>query len=210
MANRPGLLQTFDRLIDVAGKIREISPAIVDELRTLVRHPRSLGSWIEAKSPWLGKRFLGAASTLAEPFTVGMGLKVETLGEDTIEVVMPGGWRNQGEGGGIHTGALSALGEFAMRIYWEHHLDLKTSGVESRRVEVRILSRPEGEMKAVFRLPVADREAILHRLRAETRASLDAQTLIYDRAGRLVAEVDVDWELTRQLALGAGTGSSSS
>ena len=131
-----------------------------------------------------------------------MGLSVERLQEDFIEVSMPKAWRNQGEGGLVHSGALATLGEFTGRLFWEYHLDLQSSEIESRRVQVRILARPVGAMKGVFRLPVADREAILLRLRVESSTVAETQTLIYDNDGRLVAEVDVEWQMHRQLALG--------
>jgi acyl-coenzyme A thioesterase PaaI-like protein len=175
------------------------------ELKEFALHPstsvRSFGLLLDERSPWLGRHFLGAASKWAEPFTVGMGFKVQKIGEDAVEVRLPGKWRNQGAGGVVHSAALAALGEFAVRLYWEHHLDVRHSGVESKRMQVRILSRPVGEMKAVFRLPVVDREAILHRLRTQQHVDTETQVHVYDSAGRLIAEVDADWFLCRRLTL---------
>lgn len=206
MIPRFGLTQKLERgfheLKGVAERMKKRAPGLAEDLRLFVRHPRVLASWIEDRSPWLSRRLMSAASNLAEPFMIGMGLRVDKLGEDFIEVAMPGNWRNQGEGGVIHTAALTALGESAARMYWEHHLDLRDAEVESKRAEVRILVRPEGEMRGVFRLPEADREAILHQLRSKETISVETQTLIYDKNGRLIAEVDVDWRLRRQLALG--------
>jgi len=180
----------------------------INELKEFARHPRALGFALDSRSPGLAKRLLGVASNWAEPFTLGMGLRVEQIGEDVIKVIMPDKWRNHGEGGVVHSAALAALGEFAVRLYWEYHLDLRFSEVESRRVQVRMLSRPSGTMKGVFRLPVVDREAILHRLRPDYRAEVETQTLVYDGDGRLMAEVEVDWYLSRRLALGTPNQSS--
>ena len=174
----------------------------LEELKNLVRHPRSLGNWIEEKSPWLNRRFLGVASNILEPFLVGMGLKVERLGEEVSEVSMPGSWRNQGGGGINHTAALVALGEFTVRLFWEYHLDVRHNEIETSRVEMRTLVKPVGDMKAVFRLPVAEREAILHHIRSEGVSTVETQTLIYDTQGRLIAEVEIEWALRKQLALG--------
>jgi hypothetical protein len=208
---RKKISQRFEELKDVAQgsllrQLERVSPRLADDLKHLAQHPRSIGHWLEGQSPWLNRRFLGAASNIAEPFLVGMGLRVDKLGEDSAEVFMPGSWRNQGEGGGLHSSALSALGEFAVRLFWEYHLDLRKSEITAWRVQVRILSRASGDAKGVFRLPVAEREAILHRLRAEGQTEIDTQTMIYDMNGRLIAEVEVDWKLVRQLALGAGSG----
>jgi acyl-coenzyme A thioesterase PaaI-like protein len=210
------------RAMQLAARARELSPSTVDkvvesvgtvvdgvvgEVKSVARHPRSVGSWIEAKSPWLNRQFLSAASNLIEPFLVGMGLKVERLGEEVVEVSMPGFWRNQGEGGVNHTGALISLGEFATRLYWEYHLDVRRNEMQTKRVQMRVLVRPQGDMKAVFRLPVSEREEILHRLRAGGVAEIETQTMIYDTKGRLIAEVEVEWELRRQLSIGAGAES---
>ena len=202
-----GLGNLRSRFFDVADRVRqltqEISPIVIEEVRQFAKHPRSIGNLLEAKSPWLNRQFLGVASNLIEPFLVGMGLKVERLGEEVVEVKMPGMWRNQGDGGDIHNGALLSLGEFAVRLFWEYHLDVRRNEIQTKRVQLRTLVRATGDMKAVFRLPVSEREAILHRIRADGFASIETQTFIYDPNGRLVAEVEVDWELRRQLSLGA-------
>lgn len=197
-----------ERLERLAQEFITRSPALVDEVRTFARHPRLLGSWLEERSPWLGRQFLGVASNLAEPFTLGMGLQVERIGEDIVEILMSGGWRNQGEGGVVHTAALSVLGEVVVRLFWEHHLDLRNCEAEPREVHVRVLARPFGQMKGVFRLPETDRESILHRLRSDGAINAETQTLIYDRDGRLVAEVTIEWRINRQLRLGHPTAGS--
>ena len=150
---------------------------------------------------------MSAASNLAEPFTLGMGFSVQRFSEEAIEVAMPGGWRNRGDGGLIHSGALTALGETTVRMYWDYHLDFRHSRIEATRVQVRIIAPPDADsdqsFRGVFRLPESDREAILHRLRVEQSLSLETQTSIYDRNGRLIAEVEIDWRLSRRLMLSA-------
>jgi hypothetical protein len=189
--------------LNLEAKLRELSPVLIRELRLFVRHPRTLGNWIEGKSPWLNRRFLGVASNFAEPFLIGMGLHVERLTEEAVEVSMPGIWRNQGEGGVIHSSALSTAGELAARLYWEYHLDLQRAEMSVGRVQLKMISgaRVTGDIKAIFRMSTGEREATLHRLRADGQVQVESQTLIYDRSERLVAEVDVDWTLRRQLAL---------
>ena len=192
-----------------AEEMLEHSPIRVEEVRELIRRPRTFGAWLELKSPRLGRHFMGVASNLTEPFTLGMGFRVERLAEDAIEVLLPGGWRNQGEDGAIHSAALCALGETTVRLFWEAHLDLQDIEMRSRRVQARKLGEAVGEVRGVFRLPEADREAILHELRAEPTCDVESQTLVYDRDGRLVAEIDVDWHLRRRLRLQAGSSDAS-
>ena len=110
-------------------------------------------------------------------------------------------WRTQGEGGEIHNSALTALGEFASRLYWEHHLGLRGPELRARVVTLRLLSRATGDLRGVFRWTVAQREEIQLRLRAAGQAEASALVSIYDASERLVAEVDIEWLLSRQLAL---------
>lgn len=117
---------------------------------------------------------------------------------------MPGFLRNQGEVGSIHNAALSALGEFAARIFWEHHLDLRRADLRATAIALRSLTRASGQMRAVFRFPVGEREAVLHRLRTDGRGVADSTVSVYDNRGRLVAEVDVAWEFSKQLTLSGG------
>lgn len=191
----------FDKLSDL--NIANLSN-LIESVKTFARHPRAVGALIESRSAWLNRKFLGAASNLVEPFIVGMGLSITALNEDSTEVTMPGFIRNQGEVGSIHNAALSALGEFAARIFWEHHLDLRRSELRARRVALRSITRASGPMRGVFRFPVSDREAVLHSLRANGSAEADSTVSIYDVNGLLVAEVEIGWDFSRQLSLSGG------
>ncbi|MES2964241.1 MAG: DUF4442 domain-containing protein [Bdellovibrionota bacterium] len=193
----------FERSLE--GLLEKL-PGLAEQLKALARNPRSLGAKIEIHSPWLSRHFLGAASNFVEPFLVGMGLKVENLGEEIIEVSLPGHWRNQGEGGIVHNGALSSLGEFASRLYWEHHLDLRGPELFAKHVDLRSLTRARGDLRGVFRWSVASREEIQLRLRAGGEADANVTVSVYDASEKLVAEVDVEWSFTRQLSLGSGQG----
>lgn len=191
--------------IRVRESITRSISEVIEDLKTFARHPRAVGSLIESRSAWLNRKFLGAASNLVEPFLVGMGLSVASLQEDSVEVTMPGFVRNQGEAGAIHNAALSALGEFAARLFWEHHLDLRRSELRARSVALRSFGRAVGPMRAVFRLPVSEREAVLHRLRSVGSADCDSTVSIYDGGARLVAEVEIGWDFSKQFSLPGGT-----
>lgn len=205
------LQELLSDLVSTANELRKRAPEVpglleqlATEIGTIARHPRALGARLDARSAWLNRKFLSAASNVVEPFLVGMGLRVESLGEEAIEVVLPGWWRNQTEGGALHVGALTTAGEFASRLYWEHHLDLGRSELTARELNSKVFGRPSGDVKVVFRMPVAQREAVFHRLRSEGSTEVVSVTAIYDQSGRLAAEVEVTWRLLRQLALGPG------
>lgn len=174
---------------------------ITEEFKAFVKQPRSLAGLIETQSPWLGRQFLGVASNIVEPFLVGTGVSVTAIGEDVAEVELPNTWRNQTENGVIHTAAISAVSELACRLYWERHLDLRHSELHAMNVSTRLLTRPRESLKAVFRSSVGEREEILHKLRADGEAQASGSVSVYDPSGKLVAEVDIDWTITKQLAL---------
>ncbi len=193
---------------EILAQVRKLSPVLIDsfreDLKTFARHPRSVAALIESRSSWLNRKFLGAASNLVEPFLVGMGFSVASLSEDSVEVTMPGFLRNQGEMGVIHNAALLALGEFSARIFWEHHLDLRRQELRARSVSLRLITKATGQVRAVFRFPIGEREAVLHRLRMDGFAEAESTVSVYDNGGRLIAEVDIGWDFSRQLALSSG------
>ena len=191
----------MSRIDEILEKLPGLAEKLRQELSAIAAHPRSLAARLETQSPWLSRQFLGAASNFVEPFLVAMGLSIASFDEDLVAVILPGHWRNQGEGGEIHNSALTALGEFASRLYWEHHLGLRGPELRARVVTLRLLSRATGDLRGVFRWTVAQREEIQLRLRAAGQAEASALVSIYDASERLVAEVDIEWLLSRQLAL---------
>jgi acyl-coenzyme A thioesterase PaaI-like protein len=183
----------FSEIRSVIEQLRAKSPAMVEELRTVLQNPRELAVLLESRSPWLSRKLLGAASNILEPFLAGTGLAVERMDEALVEARLPGWWRNQGESGVIHTAAIAALGEF-------------TSRISLHRVEARVLQRALGDLTGIYRMPVQEREAILLQLRRERVARVGAEVSVYDRQGRLVSQVELDWHLERNPALASGAG----
>ncbi len=198
----------------VEGRVREKLPA---GLKALIQNPRLLGGWVEESSPWLNRQMLGAASNITEPFLAAMGLGVVDLGEESITVSMPGWWRNQGELGAVHVGALCTLGEFTSRLYWEHHLDLRRAEMSLLGMQVRPvggtseigLNHLKGSLRARYHISTAERESVLHRLRATGATELESEIAVYDKSQKLVAEVALEWRFRRQLSIGGGIHSAS-
>ncbi len=178
----------------------------IAELKEWIRHPKVWVEVIEQKSTWLNRQLMGAASVFIEPFLLGRGFYVDKIQEDAVEITMPGGKSNQGAGGAVHAAALTALGEFTARLFWERHLDRRSTDLQLKVVNLRMLVAPIGEMRAVFRLPIAERESILHQLRATAGIpqEIESDILVYDRNGLLVAEIQVKLEARQHLALKQG------
>ncbi len=206
-------------LKSIANRLEGTVVELISELRTEVslirKHPGAIGPWLET-TPLIGtslKRFLtlpllSVASKISHPFTLPLGLKIENLSEEVVEVTLPLRWNTRGgKDGAAHPGAVATLGEFCSRLFFEYQLDLKSIVLESRDVQLRFLGKPSvnsPRLLGIFRLPEADREATLLELRRTGHVEFETETQIYDAKGLRIAEVEVTWKLTQRLALGPG------
>lgn len=198
MPNRP----PFSNFRELAGTIADLVPS----LRASLRNPRRMGSLLEEYNPWLSRRLLGAASNLADPYVAGMGLAIERLEEDGIAVTMPHRWRNRGEGGVVHVGALTTLAEFTSRLYWERNLNLGRHEMQVVNLAAKFLAEVESDTRATMDFAETEREAALFRFRSEGETLVPCLVKIFESQGRLIAEVTVEWRLTRPMALPSGQG----
>ncbi len=198
MAQRP----TFTELRELKERLQKLLP---DQLRDVLENPRALGSLLEEKSPFLGRQLLSAASNLFEPFSAAMGLRVLQLSEERIEVVLPDWWRNHDSEGSLHNGALSVLGEFTARLFWERHLDLRRAQMRVRRIEVKFLKKISGEARATLQMSEAEREGVLFRLRSQGEVTVESAVSIYDSKEQLAAQLQIDWQFTRAKELPPGS-----
>ena len=190
MAQRP----TFTEFRELKERLQKLLP---DQLREVLQHPRTLGSLLEEKSPFLGRHLLSAASNLAEPFTAGMGLRVLQLSEERIEVVLPDWWRNHDSEGSLHNSALSVLGEFTARVFWERHLDLRRSQMRVLRAEAKFLKKISSEVRATLQMSEAEREGVLFRLRSQGEVTVESAVTIYDSKEQLAALLLIEWQFVR-------------
>lgn len=186
---------------ELRAKIQDLLP----QLRPYVQNPRMLSHWLEEHNSWVSRQLLNAASTLVDPHLAGMGLHVLSLDDSEVEVALPQRWKNRGEGGTVHVGALLTLAEFASRVFWERHLNLQRHDMQVQQVAARFMRETDQRTRAIMKVTENEREALLFRLRAEGTSSVPSQVMIFDQKNRLVAEVTVEWRLTRPMALGAGT-----
>lgn len=193
-------------LREIADQLKELLP----HWRTYVENPRRLGTWLEEHQPWLSRQFLSAASNLSDPYLAGMGLHVEDLGETRAEVRLPMRWKNQGEGGTVHVGAMTTAAEFVSRLYWERLLNLQRHQLRATQITARFLGEVSTDCKAIFSVSEAERESILFKLRSEGTATAPCPVNIFDEAGKLVAEVQVEWNFSQPKSLGSGQGSETS
>lgn len=198
MANKPPF-SNFKELAEAFGNM-------LPDLRASLKNPRRVGSLLEEYNPWLSRRLLSAASNLADPYVAGMGLTIERLDENGVSVTMPHRWRNRGEGGAVHVGALTTLAEFTSRVYWERNLNLSRHEMRVVQLAAKFLGVTEHDTRATMNFSESEREAALFRFRADGEAIVPCLVQVFESAGRLIAEVTIEWRLNRLLAIGAGRG----
>lgn len=184
-------------------RLQRLRTLVTSEFASALRHPRSIGAWVEPHSAWLAKRIVGAASNILDPFTAGVGFRVVALEEERAVLEMPFTWRTRGEGAVVHHGALLSLAELTAKIFWQHHLDLRAAEVVTTQINVTMIRPADSDLRAVFYLPENEREEVLRQLRITGEVETKSNITVYDDHERLVAEVVVDWRFARRPALQA-------
>ena len=180
-----------------------------DLLKNVLQNPRQLGDLLEEQVPWLNetvkREILSAASKLADPYLVGMGVRILNLNEERAEIKLPHNWKNsQNIGGSVHVGALCTVSELASRLLWEKHLPPALTSAQIQRLEANFLRPAVRDVRAICHLPESDREALLFKLRSSSETLFDHTVQVYDSEEQLVAEVSVEWKFRQQASLPAG------
>jgi hypothetical protein len=159
---------------------------------------------LESATPALSRAFMGAASSLTTPFTVGMGLSLARLDETGCTATLPDWWRNRDDSGGAHFGAVAALVEFAVRSYWWRHSDPAATEIALTRFEWRHAGAARGVLRAELAIDEAEREEALSQARRERLSEVTHRVRVFDKAGQLAALVEVGVQLRTIGLLGVG------
>ena len=165
-----------------------------------------IGHLIEAKSPALSRAFFSAASSLATPFTAGMGIAIIRLDDHGCSAILPDWWRNRDDDGLIHASALHALALLTARTYWSRHVDGAAMELRLVAADMRLQAEPRGALRAEFALAESDRERALFSARSEGRAKISCSARVYLSAGALAAEIETEWEITARPLLAGRAG----
>ena len=171
------------------------------------RFQKSIAHLLEERSPAASRAFLTAASSLATPFTIGMGLTIERLNDLGCVARLPDWWRNRDQDGTAHPAAVAALAQMATRSYWDRHLDPAVASARLARLDCRFLRAAAGPLRAECTLAEDAREEILFRLRGQGRVEAACVAHVFDSSGHRVAEVDVEWEFAAAPLLAAAKSS---
>ena len=179
------------------------------DLPSLLPSFHSLISLMEEHAPKrLTDAVAMAAVGLSDPFAIGMGIDFERLDDSGCVATLPDRWRNRDRDGRPHPSAITALAQLATRESWARHVDVRVVKMRLSRLELRCDGTvPAGDLRLSYVCEHDEREAALLRLRSTGRSRASCQTRLFDSAGRLVGEIDLDWELEGKPLLSRGQGS---
>ena len=160
---------------------------------------------LEQISPRLARKVWGLAPLLSAPFSLALGLKVNTLTDLEVEVALPATRQNRNEAGFLSASALIAAGELAGRLLWHRHLQTRTEELNLDGLELQNLRPVDSRVHARASWVEAEREQIMRTARMGERTTYDMNILFTDARDQAVGELILKWSLTpKQLVLGAG------
>ncbi len=129
------------------------------------------------------------------PFNAPHGFKILSLGPDEVIVALPNRKLNQNHLGGVHACAMATVGEYAAGMSL-----LKSSGISRYRLilaelNVRYTYQGRMDLEAICSLRQIDKSLVEAGLATESKYIQRLTTLIRDREGNKVAEVETIWQL---------------
>jgi len=133
------------------------------------------------------------------PFVQLLGIKIDTIGPGTSTVTMPFEAKLANHLGTPHAGALFTLAETASGAamaggFADLILGLRPVAKESR---IQYQKVAKGATRAEGRVP-GDMAALKASLKADGKVAFPVEVDIFDEAGTLAAQVQVDWYLSEK------------
>ena len=133
------------------------------------------------------------------PFTQLLGIRIDEIGPGTSKVSMPADQKLNNHLGTPHAGALFTLAETASGAamaggFADLILGLRPVAKESR---IQYQKVAKGATRAEGRVP-GDIAALKATLKADGKVAFPVQVDVFDEAGTLAAQVQVDWYLSEK------------
>ncbi len=135
------------------------------------------------------------------PFVRLLGIRIDTIGPGTSAVSMPVDPKLNNHLGTQHAGALFTLAETASGAAMAGGFAELISGLRPVAKEARISYQrvAVGATRAVGRVP-GELAALKAELKAQGKVAFPVEVDIFDAAGTLAAQVQVDWYLSEKRA----------
>lgn len=133
------------------------------------------------------------------PFTQLLGIRIDEIGPGTAKVSMPADQKLNNHLGTPHAGALFTLAETASGAamaggFADLILGLRPVAKESR---IQYQKVAKGATRAEGRVP-GDIAALKATLKADGKVAFPVEVDVFDEAGTLAAQVQVDWYLSEK------------
>jgi len=149
---------------------------------------------IEQWSPFLAKKIWSLTPFLDSPFIIALGLKIQNLTNETVEVQVPSTLQNRNEWGELHSSVLISAAQFASQIIWKRHIRPQFEEMTLTDLQSHFVSRPS-KSKAHVRAKLAEteREAVLRKLKVGELVTHEMALVITDDKDQILANINCTW-----------------
>ncbi len=129
------------------------------------------------------------------PFNAPHGFKILKLGPDEVVVALPNRKLNQNHLGGVHACAMATVGEYAAGMSLLTSFGISRYRLILAELNVRYTYQGRVDLQAVCSLRQIDQSLVAAGLASEGKHLQRLTTLIRDKEGKEVAEVETVWQL---------------
>lgn len=151
--------------------------------------PKVMSQQLEVVSPWLANQVLNYASGWIAPFALGMGLRLLRLEDEVVEVELPLRWKNWGEPNEMSPAAILAAGEYAVRIFWQRHLDEKLQKLRLKEYQFEVYAPLNEDLTLKSQLAAQERESVLFQSRLHGLGEFEQAIQIFNNKKQLIGQM---------------------
>lgn len=164
------------------------------EVKGLRPHIVDFMTYVEKWSPQMTREALSYFLDFFRASTIGMGLRIATINDTQIEVVLPNRPRNLDEDGYFLESALVTAGIESFKLLWLRHAPIGDFHFKIQKINFEKTSAALNEKKfknyrARFEIQVEQREAVLNELRTEQKTLVEHKVLFFDENEALAGEM---------------------
>lgn len=149
---------------------------------------------IEQWSPLLAKKIWSLTPFITAPFILALGLKIENLTDNTVEIRIPFAPQNKNEEGNLHPAALITASQFASQVLWRRHVTnkLETMTLIGLNSDFHKVGRTRAFIRAA--LDETEREEILRKMKSGESPSHEMVVVIVDDKNQSLGQINCTWE----------------
>lgn len=137
----------------------------------------------------------------AVPFNRVLGIRVESVAPERVELVLPDAPERHNHVGTVHAAAQFGLGEAASgSMVIAAFADLQTAGAVplAAGATIRYRKPSSGDLRGVATLTLAEQSRVRGEIEASGKGRCTVQVQLIDAAGAVTTEMSVEWVLLKR------------